>query len=504
MQKRAGQEGYLLCAIGGEKYLVSFFKPGSESWQYIRLTPYKQIIGEIDQSIRILLLVGAVLILLGSAISYLLSLRISAPIRTMQENVRELEQEARENRLATRQHKLQNLLYGYASPAALLADGTLEALQGDENGTTYLLCLIKLRGQRALHKMHDTGGRSLLRYAVLNVASEIFAQAFRTEPVDMGGAGYLAVILSAPDEKWKLFSSRENLFPILMETADSIRQALGLEINCIVSESFSALEEISSVYALTREAALHCIFYPAGTPLFAGEILGSRERFTYPQAQEDRMVEAILHGREEEACRLMREILNGTGRYPFSAVTLACSHLSLAISGIVEEVQKNRFIAFPESLLARLFSFSDPYEAESVEEIAEGFSDSIHTIIAALNDKRSARYTDLLQKIEQLLEAGYRDPGCCLDSIAEEVGLSSAYVGKLYKRYTLKSISESILELRLEEAKKLLREAPKMTVTEIAEYTGFSTNSYFSKVFHKKIGMTPNEYRSLNRKGGIE
>ena len=502
VRERPEAEGYLLCDIDGEKKLVSFYKPSGESWQYIRLTPYERIIGEIDRSIRSLLIAAVVLILVGSLVAYLLSLRLSRPIRDMQQNVQVLEQEARENRLATRQHKLQNLLYGYASPAALQADGTLEGLKGEEGGTTYLLVLIKLRGQRALHQLHDTGGRSLLRYAVLNVASEIFSQAFSTEPVDMGGAGYLALILQTPDEKWKLFASKENLFPILMETADSIRQALELELNCIVSEPFSSLEEISSVYALTREAALHCIFYPPGYPLFAGEVLESRERFTYPQAQEDRMVEAILNGHEEEACRLMRKILQGTRRYPFSAVTLTCSHLSLAISGIVDEVQKNRLIEFPESLLARLFSFGDPYEAESIEEIEEGFAGIIRQIIAAVGDKRSARHADLLAKINQLLAEQYRDPGCCLDSIAGQVGLSSAYVGKIYKRGTLKSISEQILELRMEEARRLLRENPKMTVTEIAEYTGFSTNSYFSKVFHKKTGMTPNEYRSLNRKGG--
>jgi len=66
----------------------------------------------------------------------------------------------------------------------------------------------------------------------------------------------------------------------------------------------------------------------------------------------------------------------------------------------------------------------------------------------------------------------------------------------------LKSVAETIGELRMEQAKRLLLENRKLTISEISARTGFSSNSYFSKVFRKENGMTPNEYRNLNQSGG--
>ena len=50
-------------------------------------------------------------------------------------------------------------------------------------------------------------------------------------------------------------------------------------------------------------------------------------------------------------------------------------------------------------------------------------------------------------------------------------------------------------EFTLEKAKELIRENDK-NFTQISEELGFSTVHYFSRLFKKKTGMTPTEYRS--------
>ena len=58
----------------------------------------------------------------------------------------------------------------------------------------------------------------------------------------------------------------------------------------------------------------------------------------------------------------------------------------------------------------------------------------------------------------------------------------------------LYAVVDYLTELRIEEAKKLLLETD-MTVGEIADETGFSDTSYFSKVFLKSVGISPSCYR---------
>ena len=57
-----------------------------------------------------------------------------------------------------------------------------------------------------------------------------------------------------------------------------------------------------------------------------------------------------------------------------------------------------------------------------------------------------------------------------------------------------KSIFEELIQFRVELAKRLLRETD-LSLSEITEQCGYSTESYFMKQFKSVTGITPTEYR---------
>ena len=57
-----------------------------------------------------------------------------------------------------------------------------------------------------------------------------------------------------------------------------------------------------------------------------------------------------------------------------------------------------------------------------------------------------------------------------------------------------KALSDYIADLKLEEAKYMLSQTAD-GISNIASLLGYSNFSYFSKMFRKKTGMTPSEYR---------
>ena len=83
-----------------------------------------------------------------------------------------------------------------------------------------------------------------------------------------------------------------------------------------------------------------------------------------------------------------------------------------------------------------------------------------------------------------------------LDTIARELGLSSAYFSSLFKKEAGCSFVEYLTTHRMETAKDLLRNTTD-SITQIAEMTGYSDAKYFSKVFSKTYGISPNGYRKL-------
>ena len=108
----------------------------------------------------------------------------------------------------------------------------------------------------------------------------------------------------------------------------------------------------------------------------------------------------------------------------------------------------------------------------------------------AQDDKVSNGYAE---QIQNYVRQHYID-GFTSAQIQEACGLSYKYAGTLFKEVTGQTIKEYQCTLRLRKAEQLLKETNK-SITEIAQLTGFSDVFYFSKIFHRKKGCPPGEYR---------
>ncbi len=85
-----------------------------------------------------------------------------------------------------------------------------------------------------------------------------------------------------------------------------------------------------------------------------------------------------------------------------------------------------------------------------------------------------------------------------LSTLAKELQLSPA---QLTQKFTLrfgKNPMGYITELRLQKAQALLRET-NLTLAGIASRSGYDNEYYLSRIFKRKLGMTPSEYRYVSR-----
>lgn len=84
------------------------------------------------------------------------------------------------------------------------------------------------------------------------------------------------------------------------------------------------------------------------------------------------------------------------------------------------------------------------------------------------------------------------------NELAERVFLNQEYLSKLFKKQTGVSLSTYITNERINVSKGLLVKTD-MSVSFIASKIGYSNFSHFSQVFKKSTGLTPIEYRQMNR-----
>lgn len=82
-----------------------------------------------------------------------------------------------------------------------------------------------------------------------------------------------------------------------------------------------------------------------------------------------------------------------------------------------------------------------------------------------------------------------------VDKIARNLSLSKTYVSQVFKKETGRSLKSFITEQKLIRSKRLLETTP-MKISEISDSLSFYDSSQFIRLFKKKYGLTPVEYRS--------
>lgn len=81
-----------------------------------------------------------------------------------------------------------------------------------------------------------------------------------------------------------------------------------------------------------------------------------------------------------------------------------------------------------------------------------------------------------------------------LNEVAQYTNVTSYYLSRLFAKETGKNFVDYLIEIRIQKAKKLIKEDNYKTY-EIAEMVGIKDPHYFSKLFKRYTGVTPTEYR---------
>lgn len=111
---------------------------------------------------------------------------------------------------------------------------------------------------------------------------------------------------------------------------------------------------------------------------------------------------------------------------------------------------------------------------------------------------------DLLEQFNQQLDAYFesgqlQEKGIpSLEKIANKMSVSQRYLSDTLKSETGKTTTEHLQLYLIEEAKNIISKSNK-SISEVAYELGFEYPQYFSRLFKKKEGMTPSEYREIHK-----
>lgn len=143
--------------------------------------------------------------------------------------------------------------------------------------------------------------------------------------------------------------------------------------------------------------------------------------------------------------------------------------------------------------LAALLSWQDTNM--SLRELKELFTAFIEESIQLVAERRKEQQRGDIHRIKNYIEHHFAQ-NISLKSIASQFYINPVYLGQLFKKTYGIFFNDFLLQLRVNEAKRLLRQSCSMRIYEIAERVGFSNADYFVTQFEKIEHISPTEYRN--------
>ena len=133
----------------------------------------------------------------------------------------------------------------------------------------------------------------------------------------------------------------------------------------------------------------------------------------------------------------------------------------------------------------------------TIRELITLMTDMVGEYCDMVNEHNTRVYSELISKAITYIKLNFKED-IGLASVAKELFIHPTYLAKKFKLETGKTLSEYVNEVRIKEAKFIIK-ATEFKIEDVAYYVGYNDKKYFSKTFKKILGISPSEYRKYNK-----
>lgn len=484
------KSGYFLTKINGMKSVVIYTHMDKYGWRDISIINYNELLSQVNKLQSITILMTILIACIGLVVAFICSFRLSAPIRVMSSNIKTLQREKRQTETITKRIKLKELLEsgGLENGGKLINGADMLAILGIPFTENHKLVLLSINVDNYQYLLETSNSQiiSTYKFAAVNILNELLGESVYSYCLDMSLDKSLLFIITGCNESIETFDTHIKHMQRLVNEYFQVSMSI----------AFSNFEEdpnkIYHQYEQIEEISSRSIFWENGSIIhFSDMKINEVENYDYPENKEKQLMECLTHGKAKEAEEIYLTIVTETYHYPIVIYNMVISRLIFMISNVVNLIMKNSSI---QSLTSSIILTNLLQEFDTIEERNEKIRELFVQIQKDQENKRNDKLSQIIVDINLQIEKEFANPLLSIEIIAEEVGMSVAYICRIYKQYTGSTINETLLNKRMEQARKLLTES-SLSVSIISEKVGFTSSSYFYRAFKKVNGVTPNEYR---------
>lgn len=322
-----------------------------------------------------------------------------------------------------------------------------------------------------------------IRLIMTNVFEEIFSSTtYKGYVTEIDSRFVSLVCLNQRDP-----SVQHELLRKALKGADIIYSQFGVDMSVAVSKICEGIENAHLTYADAVKTIEHLLLYDLGNGIISDESQSetSVSGYLFDKETSLRLSEALLTGNSDSAHFIIKDIINRLRTSKEDSLKYA----KMVFIDIAGCILRNSDIVSDTALLENIFKINT---VSNMEEFLLSVSDEI---CKSNSSNSSNKQSSLANDIRDYIFENYRHPDLNLAMISNHFGFTASYVSRIFKDEYGESPLDYIHKYRLLKAKELMR-TTNLTLSAIANLTGFTHIRTFNRVFKKYENITPSDFKT--------
>lgn len=388
-------------------------------------------------------------------------------------NIKLMRSELKENKIFRKKTYLRNLLYGIDGFRKEDLDIYDLKYLNEENR----IIIIDFTSEDNHMGIYDEEFESNLEREIsMDISGELIAV----------NEGRYAYITNLCDED----ELRKNLFCVL-------RFATSRKMDAVIAvgDRNKGIESIKSSFRKTLDCIERKSNFSSKFIVFSRELVNEHNSFYYPIDLEVQFIEHILAGNHEIVDKILNDIL----LYNLYEVFLSVEKLrefKIVMMGTIDRVlnrmNKKASDIFGENISAYFEIEDDINKEEFIKRVRMVFE----TICLYNKNNNESKRDKIAKDVMDYIETNFGDSNLSLEGIAKVFFISQNHIIRVLKKEIGKSYKEYVDDVRINEAKRLLKKT-NLTILDVANKVGYTEIRSFNRLFKKHTNQTPNEYRKM-------
>ena len=517
--KANNKSGYMIIKDGKDQSLITYYASDTIPYLFINKSNYAMLLEKI-YVLRATIIIICILIFLGCIILGILSAYnvylpfgklvkyikwqlptesgMKTDIRTFNEveyltktfsNIisksNELETSMQENIPLLKNMYLKGLLEGN-SKFSNNVSSKIPDLNFNRHSEGFCVLLFSIDGYSKISRLESDLMKYNVKSKIENIVSGGISDAFKTETVDLE-EDFIAVIAKVDNEGKQFMPAISGR---LNEIQCRAREETGFSVTAVIGLTVERFENIHLSYSNCLELLKYRFVYGYGFILDNNRIQTSvNKKYTSIEKEKKEILQAIKGCDKKQMEIKVNRIITSISDNQYDYIKLTINQLTLDTMKTVECLLSSEDNEVDFNNL-----YSNLNNMDTLEDVRAWFILYCNSIIQKLENKKDNKHKDMVIMALEYLKTNYYKPELSTELLSEIVNLTPGYFGKIFNEYMKKSVNEYIIELRMEKAKQLLIHNG-YSINDIAANVGYTNQSYFTSIFKRYCGLTPNQYR---------